>query len=94
MAANVEIKLNLLGLNELMKSPEIESALREAGEAVASKASAVSEGAEYGVRTATARWISVANVYPNSEDAAKANYEDNTLLKAAGEVGLKMSKGG
>lgn len=85
--AKVEFELNLSGLNELMKSPEMQSALDEAGAAVAQAA-----GAEYAHRVHTASFVSIANVYPDSKEAAKENYETNSLLKAIGSVGLSMSK--
>lgn len=85
MAGKTKFELNLPGLNELMKSEEMNAALIEAGQAVASAA-----GSEYGVRVHDANWVSIANVYPDSKEAAKDNYENNTLLKALGSVGLRM----
>lgn len=84
---DVTFKLNLQGLNELMKSSEMQSALLEAGKAVANAA-----GGDYAAEVHTANFIAISNVYPNSKAAAKENYEENTLLKAAGAVGLKMEK--
>lgn len=88
MAKSVEIELNLPGLNELMKSAEIQSALRTAGNAVAQSA-----GGDYGVDVDTLNWIAIANVYPNSQKAAHENFKSNSLLKAVGSVGLSTSKG-
>lgn len=87
--SSVKFKLNLRGLNELMKSAEMQAALQEAGDTVAAAA-----GDEYGVRVHTADFVAIANVYPDSEKAAEENSADNTLLKALGSVGLNMSKGG
>lgn len=84
---DVKFELNLPGLNELMKSPEMQSALLDAGNAVASSA-----GADYAAEVHTANWIAISNVYPNSKEAAHENYKDNTLLKALGSVGLSMVK--
>ena len=84
---DVTFKLNLQGLNELMKSSEMQSALLTAGQAVANAA-----GGDYAAEVHTANFIAISNVYPNSKAAAKENYEENTLLKAAGAVGLKMEK--
>ena len=84
---DVTFKLNLQGLNELMKSSEMQRALLTAGHAVANAA-----GGDYAAEVHTANFIAIANVYPNSKAAAKENYEENTLLKAAGAVGLKMEK--
>lgn len=87
MANNVKFKLNLTGLNELMKSGEMQSALLEAGQAVANSA-----GSDYAAEVHVANWIAISNVYPDSRRAAHENFKDNTLLKALGSVGLKQSK--
>ena len=84
---NVKFKLNLQGLNELMKSAPMQNALLEAGNAVARAA-----GGDYAAEVHTASFITISNVYPDSKSAAKENYKDNTLLKAAGAVGLSMEK--
>lgn len=86
---NVKFELNMAGLNELMKSPEMESALESAGAAVASAA-----GPDYGHRVHQATFVAICNVYPDSKKAARENYKDNTLLKALGSVGLPMTKSG
>lgn len=85
--ANVKFKLNLKGLNELMKSSEMQAALIEAGKAVAQSA-----GADYAAEVHTANWIAISNVYPDSIRAAHENFTDNTLLKALGSSGLRLSK--
>lgn len=87
MANDVKFKLNLPGLNELMKSGEMQSALLEAGQAVASSA-----GDEYAAEVHVANWIAISNVYPDSKKAANDNFRHNTLLKALGSVGLSMGK--
>lgn len=83
----VEVKLNLQGINEVMKSPEILSAVEAAGEAVAGYA-----GADYATRSGVINYIAYCNVYPDSKEAAKENFEDNTILKAVSAVGLKLTK--
>ena len=85
--SNVEFELDLDGLNELMKSPEMEAALESAGAAVANAA-----GSEYSHRVHQATFVSICNVYPESKKAARKNAKENTLLKALGQVGLSMSK--
>lgn len=87
MAKNVKFELNLPGLNELMKSTEMQSVLKEAGKAVAQAA-----GSDYDAEVHTANFIAISNVYPNSRKAAKENFEQNTLLKAVSSVGLRTSK--
>lgn len=88
--SKVRIELNLAGINEMMKSPEIQAALQEAGEAVAG--SAQSGGGKYGARTHLASWVAITNVYPEDAKAARANRTDNTLLHAVGNVGLPTRK--
>lgn len=88
MAKNVRFELNLKGLNELMKSPEITEAVYEAGKAVAEAA-----GEGYAAEVHQARYISISNVYGETEKAKRENLRDNTLLKAVGAVGLSQTKG-
>lgn len=83
--ANIKFELNLKGLNELMKSEEMVAALDEAGDVVARKA-----GSNYAKRTHQATWVAICNVYPDSKEAAKDNYENNSLLKALSGAGLSM----
>lgn len=87
MAKSVEFKLNLKGLNELMKSQEMVNCLNEVGASVSKNA-----GEEYGARTHEASFVAICNVYPDSEEAASENYEHNTLLKALGASGLPTKK--
>ena len=85
--ADVEFELNFRGLQELMSSGEMQAALASAGAAVANVA-----GGDYGYRVHQGDFVSLCNVYPESKEAAKELYETNSLLKAAGAVGLSMSK--
>lgn len=85
--AKVRFELNLRGLNELMKSPEMVQALDEAGEAVANAA-----GEDFKFRTHQASYVAICNVYPDSVKALRSNLKHNTLLKAIGTAGLPMTK--
>ena len=85
----VKFKLDHKGFSELLKSESMCKALEDAGNAVAKAAGA--EG-EYAVNVHQAKWTAIANVYPNSKDAAKENYEKNTIEKAVGKVGLPRKK--
>lgn len=87
MAKKVDFQLNMKGLNELMKSKEMQNHLEEVGRAVAKNA-----GSEYGSRVHQATWVAICNVYPDSAQAAKQNSENNTLLKALGSSGLSGTK--
>lgn len=87
MAKNIKIELNLKGLNELMRSEEMQNILDQAGEAVATAA-----GEGFGHRTDVIRWIAVTNVYPGTTEAYRKNMKENTLLTAVGNVGLSLKK--
>lgn len=84
---NVKFELNLKGLNELMKSSEMQSALDAAGDAVIDAA-----GEGYKKTSKTGRYMGFCNVMPDTEKARRDNLEHNTLLKAVGQTDLKMSK--
>lgn len=84
---DIRFKINLPGLNELMKSKEMQDALLDAGKVVAQSA-----GSDYEAEVHKANWIAISNVYPNSKDAAHENFKHNTLLKAIGTAGLPMEK--
>lgn len=87
MAKKIEVKVNISGLNQLMKGSEMQAHLKRAGDAVARSA-----GADYAASVHVADFVAIANVYPNSKEAAKENYESNTLLKAISSVGLSSHK--
>lgn len=84
----VGIKLNMPGINAVMKGDGIQSVLKAAGDSVASSA-----GEGYAAEVRTINWIAVCNIYPDSKQAAKDNYKNNSLLKALSSSGLKMTKG-
>lgn len=83
--AKTKIELNLSGLNEVMKSAEMQAALQAAASTVASRA-----GDDYGSEVHQASFVAIANVFPDSAEAAKDNYENNTIIKAAGSAGLRL----
>lgn len=87
----VKIELNSSGIMQLLKSQEVQGAIEKAGETVAGAATSLS-GQEYATRVHVADYVAICNVYPNSKEAAHDNYENNTLLKAVGAVGLPQSK--
>ena len=85
MGKGIKFELNLPGLNELMKSAEMQQALTEAGNKVAHSA-----GPDFGIRTHVASFVAITNVFPESREAAVKNSKENTLLKALGSAGLGM----
>lgn len=88
---SVRIEINPQGVAELFRSAEMQSVLQEAGEAVAGRARSMS-GEEYAARVHNAGFTAICNVYPDSEGAAKDNSRNNTLLKAAGDLGMPQTK--
>ena len=85
MAANVDFELDLAGLNELMKSEEMQAILEEASSRVANGA-----GAGFGHRVGVATWTAIGNVFAEDKQSAKLAYKDNRLLKALDGIGLGM----
>ena len=77
MGKKVRFELNLKGLNELMKGPEMQAVLDEKAQQIQN---AAGEGYEH--QTYPINWIAVANVYPETKEAHADNMENNTLLKA------------
>lgn len=90
--SKVKVALNLAGVNQLMKSPEIQAHLQTAGALVAAQATAASGGAAFDASTHLASFVAITNVYPASKEAAHDNFENNTLLKSIGATGLYTSK--
>lgn len=85
--ADIKFKLNLKGLNELMKSDGMQSALDRAGQVVANTA-----GDGYETSAKTGRYIGFCNVFPSSGKTIRDNYKNNTLVRALGSSGLPMEK--
>lgn len=82
--ADAKFKLNLSGLNELMKSAEMQEALNSAASQIANAA-----GDGYEVEAAhPISFVSIAAVHARSFKARRENSENNILLKAAGGVKL------
>lgn len=77
-------KLNLSGLNDLMKSGEMQSILNSAAQSIAS-----SSGEGYEVEPAhTISFIAIASVKAATYEARAKNNKHNTLLKSAGGIKL------
>ncbi len=82
--ADAKFKLNLSGLNELMKSAEMQAVLNSAASQIANAA-----GDGYEVESAhPISFVSIAAVHARTFKARRENSENNTLLKAAGGVKL------
>lgn len=83
----VKYKTRLKGLNQLMKSDEMQEAMVAAGEAVMSQ---LGEG--YETDTKKGKWLIATKVEATSKKAISECLKDNTLLKAVQAVGLRMTK--
>lgn len=83
--SNVKVKLNLPGINEVMKDGEILAACEQAAGEVGSMS-----GIDTEIQSGTINYIAYANVYPATEEAAKENFEENSLLKAASAAGYRL----
>lgn len=80
--ANVKFKLNLPGLNELMKSSEMADVLNQAADQIAAKCG---EGYEV-ERAHPISFVGITSVRAGTIEAKMDNRKNNTILKAAGSV--------
>lgn len=80
MADRIRFRLNLPGLNELMKSGEMQGVLNKAAASIAGSA-----GPGYEPETAhPISFVAIASVRATTFEAKRDNSRNNTLLKAAG----------
>lgn len=77
MSEGFKFKLNRAGVRELMKSPEIASAVREAGERIRNNA-----GSGFTLNARVGKKRTVVRVYAYTKKAVRDAYDNNTLLKA------------
>lgn len=82
--AKVRFELNLAGLNELMRSAEMQTILDEKGAQVQGRAESMSKDpkAEYGRSIWVGNWIAASQVRAENSEAMAENLENNTLSKA------------
>lgn len=85
--SKTKVELNLAGLSEFMKSPEMQAHLASAGRAVANMA-----GKDYSSRVHVGDYTAIVNVYPDSKEAAKDNRKNHTVMKALGASGFSGQK--
>ena len=74
--SNISIEINDEGLKEILKGSEMQSILKSYGDQ-----KAINAGAGYAAIVHVHKNRAVCNVFPNTKEAAKDNYENNTLLK-------------
>lgn len=81
MAKNVKIELNTAGIGALLKGPETESMVQRFGKEIAQRA-----GSGYAARSHNTGQRQICNVYAASKEAKQDNLENNTLLRAIGNL--------
>lgn len=74
-----DFKLDIAGLNQLMKSAEMQSILSQAGGRIANSA-----GKGYSHQGYVINFVAIENIFPVTKEAAYENAEKHTLLKALG----------
>lgn len=79
MSKQVEVELNSAGIQELLKSSEIQAACTEQAKKVASRA-----GDGFAVDSYIGKTRANAMVFAETAEANKRNMQENTLLKALG----------
>lgn len=77
--SKVRIEFNDSGIQELLKSAEMQTIL---GEIAQERASSLGEG--YGSEVHVFSKRAAAHVFPVTSDASRDNYYHNTLIKAVG----------
>ena len=84
MSKKIKFKLNLAGVNEVMKRPSLQAMMQAKGSEIASRAAKASSDpkAQYHAETKTINWIAVTNIKCSNSEAVHENYENNTLLKS------------
>lgn len=80
--SKVKFNLKLKGLNEVMKSPELQALMQNRGEAIRDAAEGMSKGGTFEVQTKTIKWIAVTDVRAKDGQAMNAVLEDNVLSKS------------
>ena len=85
MGKKVDFKLNLRGLNEVMKGPEMQGVLQEKGKKVEANARNMCPDGEYQTRTVGGYHAARTFVSVENAEALRDSYENNTLLKALHE---------
>lgn len=82
---SVDFELNLAGLNDLMKSAEMQQILGAACSEVAANA-----GKGFDYRVGVGSFAAIGNVFAEDKESAALAYKDNRLLKALGSTTLEM----
>ena len=80
MSKNIEVELDIRGINELMKSEWMQEILNEQAEDVVSRGGQM--GVTLGYRTHLGSFTAITNIYPDDKESAR-KCADDMLLEAA-----------
>lgn len=80
--SKVKFRLSLKGLNELMKSPEMQNIMQNSGEKIRNAAAEMSDGGEFEAETHLGSWASLTYVRAIDKKAVRACFKNNVLEKA------------
>jgi len=83
--ADVEFKLNMPGLNELMKSSAMQAHLQTCCTTVQQAA-----GDGHGTRVGIGTWAAIGNVFAEDAKTAYKDYDNKGLTRALSAAGLSM----
>lgn len=72
--SKIRVELNSAGIQELLKSPEMQAILQNEAN---KKVTAAGEG--YAAQVHTGQKRAYANIYPETDEARYDNYDNNTL---------------
>ena len=80
--SKVKFNLNLKGLNEVMKSQELQMLMQTSGERIRNNAESMSGGGKFETETKVWTWRAKTYVRVKDYKAMKAVLEDNVLSKS------------
>ena len=80
MSKDIEVKLDIRGINELMKSEWMQEILNEQAEDVVSRGGQM--GVTLGYRTHLGSFTAITNIYPDDKESARKCADDELLEKA------------
>ena len=80
MSKDIEVKLDIRGINELMKSEWMQEILNEQAEDVVNRGEQM--GVTLGYRTHLGSFTAITDIYPDDKESARKCADDELLEKA------------
>ena len=75
--SKLEVKLDTKGIQALLQSDEMQEIINDVGRSILKRV-----GKGYGLKSKIGKKRAICTVYTDTVEAAKDNYDNNTLLKA------------